>query len=290
MAQLLSEQDPLARHVRRLARHNSLPHAIILSGAGDKAAAGRYIAAAMVCRSESGKPCLACPACRKVAQEIHPDVLTVRDAERKELAVDTVRALRQDVYIRPNEGERKIYVFADCDQLNERDQNVLLKIVEEGPAYAAFLFCADSAAQLLPTIRSRCVELKLRCEETAPDSEQALALCRAFAGGEVEPVAGLLVALENRRIKREQLQTLLEDAWRVAAEALLVACGKTPSAGPAGDAAAALGRTLDRARLQKLTDCLHYCAAQCRYNVGPGHVLGALCAQWESILSRATTR
>lgn len=284
MAQLLSEKDPLARRVRRLAQHGNLPHAIILSGTGDRLSAARYIAAAMLCRSEGDRPCLRCAACRKVAEGIHPDVRLVQDAERKELAVDTVRELRQDVYIRPNEGARKVCIFADCGQLNERDQNVLLKIVEEGPAYAAFLFCSDSAAALLPTIRSRCVELKLRGEEDAPASEQALALCRAFAGGEVLPVAQLLVSLENRRLKREQLQTLLEDAWRVAAEALLLGCGKAPLPGPAGDAAAALSRSLSRSRLQKLTDCLHRYAAECRYNVGPGHVLGALAAEWEAIL------
>ena len=284
MAQLLSEKDPLALHIRQLARCGNLPHAVILSGTGDRPAAGRYLAAALLCQSGGERPCMACPACRKVAQGIHPDVITVRESDRRELAVDTVRALRQDVYIRPNEGARKVYLFADCGQLNERDQNVLLKIVEEGPAYAAFLFCSDSAAALLPTIRSRCVELKLRGEEDAPASEQALALCRAFAGGEVLPAVELLVSLENRRLKREQVQTLLEDAWRVAAEALLLGCGKAPLTGPAGDAAAALSRSLSRSRLQKLTDCLHRYAAECRYNVGPGHVLGALAAEWEAIL------
>ena len=38
---------------------------------------------------------------------------------------------------------------------------MLLKTVEEGPPYAAFLFCAENASVLLPTIRSRCVEVKL---------------------------------------------------------------------------------------------------------------------------------
>ena len=239
MAQLLSEKDPLALHIRQLARCGNLPHAVILSGTGDRPAAGRYLAAALLCQSGGERPCMACPACRKVAQDIHPDVITVRESDRRELAVDTVRALRQDVYIRPNEGARKVYLFADCGQLNERDQNVLLKIVEEGPPYAAFIFCAESAAALLPTIRSRCVELKLRGEE---------------------------------------------DAWRIAAQALLLRAGKAPAPGVPDEAAAAMSRGLSGARLQKLTDCLRYYAEECRCNVGPGHVLGALIAQWETIL------
>ena len=275
MARLIPDNDPLARQVRLLARREAVPHAVILTGSGEPLSAARYIAAAMVCRSGGERPCLRCADCRKVIEDIHPDVRIVQDDGRRELAVETVRQLRQDVYIRPNEGARKVYIFADCAQLNERDQNVLLKIVEEGPAYAAFIFCAGSAAALLPTIRSRCVELKARSGEEAPVSDRALELCRAFASGQVLPVAGLLVSWENRRMKREELEQVLRDAWRLSAEALLRR---------RGDVQDAMGAALDAVRLQKLTDCLRHYAEECRCNVGPGHVLGALTAAWESIL------
>ncbi len=285
MARLIADQDPLALHIRQLARRQALPHAAILSGTGDRLAAARFFSAALICRSEETRPCLHCSACRKAAEDIHPDIRVIRENDRKELSVESVRALRQDVYIRPNEADRKIYIFADSGQLNERDQNVLLKIVEEGPPYAAFLFCADTATELLPTIRSRCVELKLRGEDSQEPSDEALALCRIFAGGELLPVVQYLTALENSRPKREQLQVLLEDSWRVSAEALLLQSGKASLPGPSGDAAGALSRSLSGLRLQKLADCLRHFAAECRYNVGPGHVLGALCARWEEILS-----
>ena len=128
MAQAVNENSTWVRAVRSAARRGQLSHAVILTGEGDKPSAARFIAAAHLCRGEGERPCLRCNACRKVMEGIHPDVTEVKDADRKELAVDTVRALRQDVYIRPNEGERKVYLFTDCAQLNERDQNVLLKI------------------------------------------------------------------------------------------------------------------------------------------------------------------
>ena len=284
MAQWFPESDALARQIRRLAQHGALPHAVILSGSGDRAGAARFFAAALLCRQEEGRPCLRCSACRKVLDGIHPDVRLVQDTDRKELSVETVRQLRQDVYIRPNEAERKVYIFADCEQLNERDQNVLLKIVEEGPAYAAFLFCAESASALLPTIRSRCVELKLRGEDEAPVSEDALALCRAFASARISPVVQLTVGWENRRMKREALQQALEDAWQLCAQALLLQCGKAPGTGPAAETSDALQRALRRHQLQQLVECLRQYAGECRYNVGPGHVLGALAARWEAII------
>ena len=210
MAQAEVYNSTWASAVRAAVNRGRLSHAVILTGEGDKLSPARYIAAAHLCRSEGQRPCLQCNACRKVMEGIHPDVTEVRDDDRKELAVDTIRALRQDVYIRPNEGERKVYLFTDCAQLNERDQNVLLKIVEEGPAYAAFVFCADTL------------------------------------------------------------------------HALLAVCGRS---GSCGEGAEALRSVFDRRQLQALTDLFRRYCSECQYNVGVGHVLGALNAELTDILT-----
>lgn len=266
-------QESFIRRVRSAAASHTLSHAIILTGTGDLVEAARFVAAAHLCR-EDGAPCLACNSCRKVREGIHPDVITVQDTEHKELTVEAVRQLKQDVYVQPNEGQRKVYLFADCQQLNERDQNVLLKIVEEGPPYAAFLFCAASSHGLLPTVRSRCVELKLRGDEAAADLTEAAGLCRAIAGKKATGLAEYLCGLENRRIKREELRPLLQGAWQIAAEALLQRRGKVPD-----DALAPYTDTLSPltdTALRRTEDVLRRLAAECETNVGPGHVLGAL--------------
>ena len=254
MEELIPENSTLARRIRAAASKGTLSHAAILSGSGDRMAAARYFAAALECEGEGERPCLLCRQCRKVLE-----------------------------YIRPNDGARKVYIFADCGQLNQRDQNVLLKIVEEGPAYAAFLFCAEKAAALLPTIRSRCVEWKVAGQPETPEMEQARGLCRVLAQGKTLPAAQWLVSLENRRIKREQLQELLQDAWLLTAQALLLQAGK-PEDGTLPEEAALLSRSLSSRRLEGLSALLRQYSADCADNVGAGHVLGALCAQWERLL------
>lgn len=283
MAQLLPENSTLERAVRRAAEQGRLSHAIVLSGDGDLTDAARFIAAAHVCEG-TDRPCLRCRHCRKVLEGIHPDVSVIRDTEHRELTVDAVRALRQDVYIRPNEAARKVYIIADSRQLNERDQNVLLKIVEEGPPYAAFIFCTDSPAALLETVRSRCVLLK--CDAPAPDAlpPEAEQLCRAFARGKLLPVTTYLVSLENRRMKREELRDVLRGAWCAAAEALLLQMGKAVPDPACGETAQALAGGLDRRRLYGLTALLEKYSGECVYNVGAGHVLGALAVEWEELL------
>ena len=282
MAANMTENSIAVGRIRAFARRGALPHALILSGSGDRPEAARYAAAAMLCSDAGDKPCLQCNQCRKVLQGIHPDVLLVEDEERKELAVDAVREFRSGIYVRPNEGARKVAIFPRAEQLNERDQNVLLKIVEEGPAYAAFIFCVENSSSLLATVRSRCVELKLQQEEAAaaPDME----LVQAFAENRRGRVTAYLTALENRKPKREQLQTMLQTAWRVSAEALLLQKGK-PSADPAlAEGAALLSRRLEQRRLAALTELLHHYALECQYNIGVGHVLGALAAEWENTI------
>lgn len=283
MAQLLPENSTLERAVRRAAEQERLSHAIVLSGDGGLTDAARFIAAAHVCEG-TDRPCLRCRHCRKVLEGIHPDVSVIRDTEHRELTVDAVRALRQDVYIRPNEAARKVYIIADSRQLNERDQNVLLKIVEEGPPYAAFIFCTDSPAALLETVRSRCVLLK--CDAPAPDAlpPEAEQLCRAFARGKLLPVTTYLVSLENRRMKREELRDVLRGAWCAAAEALLLQMGKAVPDPACGETAQALAGGLDRRRLYGLTALLEKYSGECVYNVGAGHVLGALAVEWEELL------
>lgn len=283
MAQLLPENSTLERAVRRAAEQGRLSHAIVLSGDGGLTDAARFIAAAHVCEG-TDRPCLRCRHCRKVLEGIHPDVSVIRDTEHRELTVDAVRALRQDVYICPNEAARKVYIIADSRQLNERDQNVLLKIVEEGPPYAAFIFCTDSPAALLETVRSRCVLLK--CDAPAPDAlpPEAEQLCRAFARGKLLPVTTYLVSLENRRMKREELRDVLRGAWCAAAEALLLQMGKAVPDPACGETAQALAGGLDRRRLYGLTALLERYSGECVYNVGAGHVLGALAVEWEELL------
>lgn len=282
MNHIPAENSTFARRVRALASHGALPHALILSGSGNRSAAARFIAAAMQCSAPDGKPCLLCAQCRKVLEDIHPDLLFVEDNDHKELPVETIRSFRSDVYIRPNEGARKVAVFPRGEQLNERNQNVLLKIVEEGPSYAAFIFCVENSAQLLPTVRSRCTELKLQEEDDAlvPD----IALIRAFAAGKATAVTEYCTAMEVRKLKREDLQKILRAAWRVCAEALLLQKGKGSADPAVQEGAELLRRNLTTKQLTALVEILHHYALESNYNVGVGHVLGAIAAEWETKL------
>lgn len=152
--------DRLKQNLTSSLAQGRVSHFYLISGpAGSgKRTLAQLLAAAIMCK-DSKRPCMSCTACRKVMENNHPDFITVDDPEHKAVSVKIVRQAREDVYIRPNESDYKIYLFPQ--ELGIEGQNALLKILEEPPKYGVFILLSTNAEQLLPTVRSRCTELAL---------------------------------------------------------------------------------------------------------------------------------
>ena len=80
MAAKMTENSIAVGRIRAFARRSALPHALILSGSGDRLEAARYAAAAMLCSAED-KPCLQCNQCSFVYLAVSSTVCSVYIAE-----------------------------------------------------------------------------------------------------------------------------------------------------------------------------------------------------------------
>ena len=156
--------DRLKKNLAESLARGHISHFYLISGpeGSGKHTLAKLLAEAILCEG-SRKPCGSCVHCRKMASGSHPDFITVEDPEHKNVAVKIVREIRDDMFIRPNEAEHKIYLFPQ--ELGLEGQNALLKILEEPPAYGVFLLLTDNPDKLLPTVRSRCTELKMQALE-----------------------------------------------------------------------------------------------------------------------------
>lgn len=278
--------EPAARQIRTAAAHGTLSHALLLTGRGNLSALARYAAAAYECASPNARPCGVCPQCRKAFRDVHPDIVTVRDDAHKFLSAESVREIRSDAWIRPNEGTRKVYIFPDCSLLTPQGQNILLKVVEEGPSYAAFLFCAETPSVILQTLRSRCIELKLQPTESAPrqaDAARGEELCQRIVRGR-GAVAELCAGLESdkKKFTKDDLQDLLSWCRGAFAAALFLLYGRGAPE-EYRRIAPYLAENLGRKRLAAALDIIEHYYRDCNTNVGLGHVLGALAADLESL-------
>lgn len=144
--------------------NDSLPHAIIIEGAKGtgKQTLARLIAQYCVCSADEKKPCGICNNCNKVKSATHPDVkIADGESDSRSINVASIRELRTDAYILPNESAKKAYLILNCDKMNVQAQNAFLKVFEEPPENVVFVLTCLSATSLLETIRSRARILSL---------------------------------------------------------------------------------------------------------------------------------
>ncbi len=277
------------------------------AGSGKRTLA-RLLSAAILCRGAGEKPCLKCRDCRKVLAGTHPDVITVDDPEKKTVPVDRIRQARAELYVRPNEAERKILLIPRAQDLGLPGQNALLKVLEEPPGYGVFLLLAEAAEKLLPTVRSRSTELELsplpedilkaqlrreypQAEASAltqaaaqsggflgrakdllgaePD-ETALAFARAYAAG--DPAALLRVLAPLEKSKRDVLAAQLI-AFLALLQGALVCQAGLPETVPG---AREIGARRDGAALLRAVEALKKAVDYLQGNVSPAAVCGYL--------------
>lgn len=110
---------------------------------------------------------------------------------RKEITVDEARAIKATLQLSAPDVAWRVAIIDSVDDMNTGAANALLKILEEPPARTVLLLVSHRPSRLLPTIRSRCRELKC-APLSAADLESALSM----AGHPQSPDdAGALAAL-----------------------------------------------------------------------------------------------
>ncbi len=98
------------------------------------------------------------------------------------ISVDEVRRMKSFFALSAADAGHRTAIIDSLDEMNPASANALLKLLEEPPAKVTFFLVAHQPARLLPTIRSRCRELRL-----SPLSPQDLSDALTQAGGDIGP-------------------------------------------------------------------------------------------------------
>ena len=167
-----------------------LPHAILLEGepGSGRHAMAKQLAMAAVCSAQpEARPCGECPHCVKSKAGSHPDIFVVEGgAAARSFHVDVIREIRSDAFIKPNEAACKVYLLFGAQAMSPQAQNALLKVLEEPPAQVFFILTCNTAAELLPTVRSRTQIFSLEAPVGWDEEESRAIACQA---GEIAKAA-----------------------------------------------------------------------------------------------------
>ena len=183
-------------HFKKAIQNHKISHAYILTGEagmGRKSIANAF-AMTLLCEKGGSEPCMMCHSCKQVMSGNHPDLIYVTHEKPGSIGVDDVREQINDtIMIRPYSSYYKIYIVDEAEKMTVQAQNALLKTIEEPPSYAVILLITTNQEAFLPTILSRCIQLKLKPLKDftvksyltehlhVPDKEAEI--CAAFARG-----------------------------------------------------------------------------------------------------------
>ena len=211
-------------------KKNKLSHAILIDGgtAADREQAARIAAQAMVCVGDD-KPCGVCPQCVKALAGAHADILTYSGGSTPgSFKVDTVREVRRNAGILPNEASVKVFLLLGCESMLAGAQNALLKILEEPPHFIRFILTCGTASALLDTILSCVTVYSLSSPSDAPTDEaheaamqKAREILEIAANQDETAMLRATAALEK---DKDALRLTCQSLYALSAQALTYKC------------------------------------------------------------------
>lgn len=206
--------------LRRALAAGRLPHALLFSGPDGvgKRLAALELAKALNCAGPAPErdACDACAACRLADRGAHPDLLAVAP-EGRSLKIAQVREVERHVALTPYAGRRVVAILDAAEAMTLEAANAFLKTLEEPPSAAVLILVSAAPTSLLPTIRSRCQEVRFG---PLPDEVLADVLVEGGIGPEearraAELGAGSLTLARAwaERFPRERQDALWRETW-----------------------------------------------------------------------------
>ena len=163
--------------------------------------------------------CGTCAACARIARGVHPDVLFVAPGDNGSIKIEQVTDVVSRANYRPFEGRRRVVIVDEADALTNSAQNALLKTLEEPPSLSVFILVTARPDMLLPTVLSRCPQLRFRL--LSADEIAAALMARGHHETEARAVAAtadgslshaMQASAEDVVVSRDLAQLVLERA------------------------------------------------------------------------------
>jgi len=227
------------------------------------------LAKAVNCEKGQEEACDVCSSCRKIDKMIHPDVKLLfpvpsvkseekgmkemeryRELKREQpysivrfersinIPVEQIRAIQREIYLKPYEGRKKVVIIADAENMHISSASSLLKTLEEPPRDAILILTTSEVNKLLPTVVSRCQQIRFGKIPSKMIEEKLMEVCNL-----PREKASYCASMSNGSLGRalEFLEGWKEDLRKDAVELVKVATESTT-----GQIICTINRILDK--------------------------------------------
>lgn len=169
----------------------------------------------------------------------HPDLILLQPVGKTaQFNIETLRSFKEEVFKPPYLAPRKLFLLLQAERMPPVSANALLKAFEE-PLDTSYIFLLSTAPEaLLPTVRSRCQELKLSgnaapieiAQElygllTAPTPFQALECAEQIAARIEKQAENALASVETEKdltaVEKEAIEKQREGVYAIKVSAQL---------------------------------------------------------------------
>lgn len=160
----LAGHKPILKLLASAIVRDTLPQSLLFSGPEGvgKFTTAIAVAQAVNCpkRTDDGDGCGVCASCTRIARNVHGDVIIVEPGENGSIKIEQVRDALEQVAYRPFEGRRRVVIIDGVEAAAGPAQDALLKRLEEPTSASMFILVTSQPDALLPTVRSRCYQLR----------------------------------------------------------------------------------------------------------------------------------
>lgn len=213
-------QEEIKKSLINSIKNNQVSHCYIFEGPKGM---GKYelaliFAQSLLCPNFQMEPCNECRSCLKVNSFNHPDLHLVNEDE-KNIKREDIDNLIDSIYKKAYESKWKVYIIKDAHLMTAQAANTFLKTLEEPPDHTVTILLTTNSSLLLPTITSRCQEIKFRniSKETIKKylekygaDDQTLDLAVNYSRGNLNKAINILEGKDDILQKRQQIINLFD--------------------------------------------------------------------------------
>ena len=228
-------QDHVVGAIKNALKMERIAHAYLFSGPRGvgKTTIARLIAKSLNCTGKE-RPCNECKACVDFNEGRALDVIEIDAASNR--GIDEIRQLREGVRFVPTQGKFKTYIVDEVHMLTGPAFNALLKTLEEPPSHAVFVLATTDLEKVPATIISRTQHYDFHRPNPSQIVDRLLQIAKkdkvileedgarliAFAAEgsfrDAESILGQIMAVEDKKITREEVENILGLPRREAAK------------------------------------------------------------------------